>query len=111
MKKIVLSAISAIVLTVGVYHVALLLGASELVAFAAAVVAAFAAKEEKVRPGWAFAAYGIEVLAIGGALMVGTFVPSLAMMLGGIGLIAGLYILERRDHPVLDTPVTAPNNG
>ena len=165
MKKIVLSAIAAIVLTVGVYWVVLAFGASQEQAFAVvasvafavaaaaasasaaaasasaaaaaaasaafavvasvafagaasaasaaafvAVVAAFvavvaasaaaiAAEQEGIRFRWALVVYGLEALAIWGALAVGGPVWSACIAATGIVAITGAYFLWRAIAP------------
>lgn len=69
MKKIVLSAVAAMGLTVGVYHIALLMGASEPFTFAAAaVVLAFAVVAAVVTLAFAIAA----AFAVAAAVAIAT---------------------------------------
>ena len=105
MKKIVRSAIFAVVGTTGVYLVARALGADEPAAYVAATVAvavaayavaayvaATVAEQEGVRYRWALSAYLLEALAIGGALAVGNVVWCVAIALAGV---ASLFIVLR----------------
>ena len=116
MKKIVLSVIAAIVVSVGTYQVAHLLGAPDqvAVAFAAvtvaavafAVVAAFAVADEEGVPYWkAFVVYAVEALTIWGALAVGNLGWSAAIVLAGIGALYGLWRLYQHRTPELTASV------
>lgn len=106
MKKIVLSGVVAVVVTVGIYLAVLALGASQ----GSAVVAA-AAEDEGIRFLWAISAYALEGVAIGGALVVGSVLGSVAFALAGVIALLVLWRFSPKPQIVSSGPasVLAPS--